>query len=49
MTQFQRGAWLPHAIISLILVLTRIPELGLKAWLASFKLSFVDAILGYQA
>ena len=45
MTQFR--AWLPYAIIGLILVLTRIPELGLKAWLASFKLSFVD-ILGYQ-
>ncbi len=45
MTQFR--AWLLYAIIGLILVLTRIPELGLKAWLASFKLSFVD-ILGYQ-
>ena len=45
MTQFR--AWLPYAIIGLILVLTRIPELGLKAWLASFKLSFVN-ILGYQ-
>ena len=45
MTQFR--AWLPYAIIGLILVLTRIPELGLKAWLSSFKLDFVD-ILGYQ-
>ena len=45
MTQFR--AWLPYALIGLILVLTRIPELGLKAWLASFKLNFTD-ILGYQ-
>ncbi len=43
----QVRAWMPYALIGAILVITRIPELGLKAWLSSFKIGFTD-ILGYQ-
>ncbi|SKA84902.1 lactate permease [Paucidesulfovibrio gracilis DSM 16080] len=45
MSQFR--AWLPYVLIGLILVITRIPELGLKGWLASQKLAFTN-ILGYE-
>ncbi len=45
MSQFR--AWLPYILIGLILVITRIPELGLKGMLAGAKLSFTD-ILGYK-
>ncbi|NCC25602.1 MAG: L-lactate permease [Deltaproteobacteria bacterium] len=45
MSQFK--AWLPYVLIGLILVLTRIPELGLKGWLASQKLAWTG-ILGYK-
>lgn len=38
-------AWLPYLIISLILVITRIPALGLKGILTSLSISF-PAILG---
>lgn len=44
MSQFK--AWLPYILIGLILVLTRIPELGLKGWLAAQKIAFVD-IMGF--
>jgi lactate permease len=44
MSQFK--AWLPYILIGAILVVTRIPELGLKAILAAQKLPFTD-ILGY--
>ncbi|WP_045213027.1 L-lactate permease [Desulfonatronovibrio magnus] len=45
MSQFK--AWSPYMLIGLILVLTRIDELGLKALLASVTLSFSN-ILGYE-
>lgn len=40
-------AWLPYALIGLILVVTRIPELGLKATLAGVAIPF-EHILGYE-
>jgi len=46
MSQFK--AWLPYMLIGLILVLTRIPELGLKDWLAGVTITFSN-ILGYEA
>ena len=45
MSQFK--AWLPYILIGLILVVTRIPELGLKGILAAQKIPFTD-ILGYK-
>ncbi|MGE4442276.1 MAG: L-lactate permease [Desulfomicrobium sp.] len=44
MSQFK--AWLPYILIGAILVVTRIPELGLKGILAAQKIPFND-ILGY--
>ncbi|WP_034583742.1 L-lactate permease [Helicobacter pametensis] len=35
-------AWLPYLLISLILVLTRIPQIGLKDYLTSLKISFPE-------
>jgi lactate permease len=46
MSQFR--AWLPYILIGLILVLTRIDELGLKALLAGQSISF-QGILGYES
>lgn len=43
----QLRAWVPYVLIGLILVVTRIPELGLKGILAAQKISFTD-ILGYE-
>ena len=43
MSQFM--AWLPYVIICGLLVISRIPSIGLKGWLLSFKLSFTN-ILG---
>lgn len=40
-------AWLPYVIISIILVITRIPALGIKGILTSLKLSF-PAIFGVE-
>ncbi len=45
MSQFK--AWLPYALIGLILVVTRISQLPFKAWLASKSIPFTD-ILGYE-
>jgi len=45
MSQFK--AWLPYILIGAILVVTRIPELGLKGFLAAQKVAFAD-ILGYK-
>lgn len=45
MSQFK--AWLPYILIGLILVITRIPDLGLKGILAAQKISFND-IMGYK-
>ncbi len=45
MSQFK--AWLPYALIGLLLVLTRIPELGLKSMLASVAIPFSN-ILGFE-
>jgi lactate permease len=45
MSQFM--AWLPYIIIGAILVVTRIPELGLKGWLSAQKIAFTG-ILGYK-
>lgn len=46
MSQFR--AWLPYVLIGLILVLTRIPELGIKGFLAAQKIPF-NNILGYES
>ncbi len=45
MSQFR--AWLPYILIGLILVITRIPELGLKGILASQSIAW-KSILGYE-
>jgi lactate permease len=45
MSQFK--AWLPYALIGVILVLTRIDQLGLKSWLSQQTISW-DGILGYE-
>lgn len=45
MSQFM--AWLPYVLIGAILVATRVPKLGLKAWLASQKIAFTG-ILGFK-
>jgi lactate permease len=46
MSQFK--AWSPYMLIGLILVLTRIDQLGLKSWLAGITINFQN-ILGYEA
>ncbi|GAB6058716.1 L-lactate permease [Desulfonatronum parangueonense] len=46
MSQFK--AWLPYVLIGIILVLTRINELGLKAWLSSQTIAWTG-ILGYES
>ncbi|OIQ52063.1 L-lactate permease [Pseudodesulfovibrio hydrargyri] len=46
MSQFR--AWLPYILIGLILVVTRIPELGLKGMLASQAIKFTS-ILGFKS
>jgi lactate permease len=46
MSQFK--AWLPYVLIGVILVLTRINELGLKGWLEAQKVSW-NNILGYES
>lgn len=43
----QVRAWLPYVLIGLILVVTRIPELGLKGWLTAQKIPF-NNILGFK-
>ncbi|MBL4561830.1 MAG: L-lactate permease [Labilibaculum sp.] len=35
-------AWMPYVLIAVILVVTRIPSLGLKGWLASQTLTLTD-------
>lgn len=35
-------AWIPYLLISVILVLTRIPQLGIKGYLTSLKISFPE-------
>ncbi|WP_018123841.1 L-lactate permease [Desulfovibrio oxyclinae] len=46
MSQFR--AWLPYMLIGGILVVTRIPELGLKGFLASQAITFSN-ILGFES
>ncbi len=46
MSQFR--AWLPYILIGIILVVTRIPELGLKGFLAAQAIKF-NAILGFSS
>ena len=46
MSQFK--AWLPYILIGLILVVTRIPELGLKSMLAGQAIKFTN-ILGFES
>ncbi|WP_029895642.1 L-lactate permease [Desulfohalovibrio reitneri] len=46
MSQFR--AWMPYVLIGIILVITRIPELGLKGFLAAQKIPF-NNILGYES
>ncbi len=43
----QVRAWLPYALIGLILVVTRISQLPLKSWLAAQSIPF-KSILGYE-
>lgn len=45
MSQFK--AWLPYILIGLILVATRIPDLGLKSFLSAQTLAFTN-LLGYK-
>jgi lactate permease len=45
MSQFK--AWLPYVLIGVILVLTRIEQIGLKGWLGAQAISW-DRILGYE-
>ncbi len=45
MSQFK--AWLPYVLIGLILVVTRIPEIGLKGMLAGVKIPFDAGFLGH--
>lgn len=45
MSQFM--AWLPYVLIGGVLVLTRIPQLGLKGWLTAQKIPFTN-ILGFS-
>lgn len=45
MSQFR--AWLPYVLIGAILVVTRIPELGLKGMLAGVSLGFDAGFLGH--
>ncbi len=45
MSQFK--AWLPYVLIGAILVITRIPELGLKGLLSGVKLDFTAEFLGH--
>jgi lactate permease len=40
-------AWLPYIVLALLLVLSRIPELGFKAWLQSVQWQWAD-ILGTE-
>lgn len=44
----QMRAWTPYILIGVILVLTRLNSLPLKAWLSSADISFHD-ILGYES
>lgn len=44
MSQFQ--AWLPYVIICFLLVISRIPELGIKGWMTAQKITF-NNILGF--
>lgn len=44
MSQFK--AWLPYILIGLILVITRVPSLGIKAFIVAQKIPFTN-ILGY--
>lgn len=46
MSQFK--AWLPYILIGALLVVTRIPELGLKGFLAAQAIKF-SHILGYES
>lgn len=45
MSQFQ--AWLPYVIICFLLVISRIPELGIKGWMTAQKITF-NNILGFK-
>lgn len=45
MSQFM--AWLPYVIICILLVISRIPQLGLKGWLSAQKITW-NNILGYK-
>ena len=45
MSQFM--AWLPYVIICVLLVISRIPELGLKGWMSAQKITF-NNILGFK-
>lgn len=43
----QIRAWMPYVIICILLVISRIPELGLKGWLSAQKITY-NNILGFK-
>lgn len=43
----QIRAWMPYVVICILLVVTRIPELGLKGWLSAQKITY-NNILGFK-
>lgn len=45
MSQFM--AWLPYVIICFLLVISRIPELGIKGWMTAQKITY-NNILGFK-
>lgn len=45
MSQFM--AWLPYVIICILLVISRIPQLGLKGWMSAQKITYTN-ILGFK-
>lgn len=45
MSQFM--AWLPYVIICILLVISRIPELGIKGWMTAQKITYSN-ILGFK-
>ena len=44
----QARAWLPYALIGILLVLTRMTQLPFKAWVLSLELA-ISGILGYES
>lgn len=43
----QLMAWMPYVIICILLVISRIPELGIKGWMSAQKITYYN-ILGFK-